>query len=160
MGLTTVLVGAGSGVGGRAALVIVLLAVTSVVWLLVRRHTQRFRPVHVGAGPDEPRLTDADLGVALGSRATLVQFSARTCATCPQVRRVLGALAAGEPGVVHVDVASEEHLDLVRRLSVFRTPTVLLLDASGRVRSRASGPLTADHAQAALRKLTPPLASR
>ena len=165
MRITTVLAAAsdaGSGLGGRAALVAILLAVTTVAWLIVRRRTQRFRPVRVrpeANAQDGSTLTGTDLGVELGSRATLVQFSAQTCATCPQVRRVLGALAADEPGVVHVDLASEDHLDLVRRFSVFRTPTVLLLDSAGHVRSRASGPLTAEHAQAALRDLTEPVGS-
>jgi hypothetical protein len=43
------------------------------------------------------------------------------------------------PGVVHVDIDAEHHLDLVRRLHVLRTPTVFILDADGAIRRRAAG---------------------
>jgi hypothetical protein len=52
--------------------------------------------------------------------------------------------------VVHIDLLSEDHMDLVRRLSVYRTPTVLLLDSEGAVHSRTSGPLTKARALGAL----------
>jgi thioredoxin-related protein len=38
-----------------------------------------------------------------------------------------------------VEIDAEAHLDLVRRLDVRRTPTVLVLDHDGRVVKRASG---------------------
>jgi hypothetical protein len=41
--------------------------------------------------------------------------------------------------VAHVDVDAESHLDLVRRLDIRRTPTTLVLDASGREIRRAAG---------------------
>jgi hypothetical protein len=43
------------------------------------------------------------------------------------------------PGVRHVEVDAEHHLDLVRRLGVLRTPTTLVLDPHGREVSRAAG---------------------
>ncbi|HZX99887.1 MAG TPA: hypothetical protein VFE92_10400 [Dermatophilaceae bacterium] len=49
-------------------------------------------------------LTSTDLSRELGARGTFVQFSSATCATCPQVRRVLTELVATQPGVVHVDI--------------------------------------------------------
>jgi hypothetical protein len=52
---------------------------------------------------------------------------------------VLGEVAGMVPGVTHVEVDAESHLDLVRRLDVTRTPTVLVLDAAGRIRKRATG---------------------
>ena len=42
-------------------------------------------------------------------------------------------------GVRHIEVDAESHLDLVRRLDIMRTPTVLVLDASGAIVTRASG---------------------
>jgi hypothetical protein len=45
-------------------------------------------------------------------------------------------------------------MDLVRRFSVFRTPTVLLLHPDGAVHSRTSGPLTPARALAALAQLS------
>ncbi|MEU2992465.1 thioredoxin family protein [Streptomyces griseoincarnatus] len=81
----------------------------------------------------------AELGTELGERATLVQFSSAFCAPCRATRRVLDEVAAMVPGVTHVEIDAEARLDLVRRLGVERTPTVLVLDADGRVVRRAAG---------------------
>ena len=43
------------------------------------------------------------------------------------------------PGVAHVEVDAEHHLDLVRRLGILRTPTTLVLDPRGHEVSRAAG---------------------
>jgi thiol-disulfide isomerase/thioredoxin len=89
--------------------------------------------------PAADLLGPAELGVPLGEQATLVQFSSAFCTPCRATRVVLGDVAGMVPGVVHVEVDAESHLDLVRRLDVTRTPTVLVLDPSGRIRSRATG---------------------
>ncbi|PNV36948.1 thiol reductase thioredoxin [Streptomyces sp. DH-12] len=81
----------------------------------------------------------AELGAGLGERATLVQFSSAFCAPCRATRRVLGEVAGMVPGVTHVEIDAEARLDLVRRLGIERTPTVLVLDADGRVVRRAAG---------------------
>jgi hypothetical protein len=43
------------------------------------------------------------------------------------------------PGVSHVEIDAEDHLDLVRELDILKTPTVLVLDADGRIVRRATG---------------------
>jgi thiol-disulfide isomerase/thioredoxin len=88
---------------------------------------------------DADRLDADRLGRELGERATLVQFSTAFCAPCRATRRVLDEVAGMVPGVVHVEIDAEKHLDLVRDLEVESTPTVLVLDASGRVVRRAAG---------------------
>jgi thiol-disulfide isomerase/thioredoxin len=95
--------------------------------------------------PAPDALTPGDLGAALGPRATLVQFSTAFCRPCAATRHVLARVAAMVDGVAHIEVDAESHLDLVRRLGVASTPTVLVLDAGGRVVRRAAGlPRTAD----------------
>ncbi len=84
-------------------------------------------------------LDGADLEHELGERATLLQFSSAFCAPCRATRRVLGEVAEVVPGVTHVEVDAEHHLDLVRRLNVLRTPTTLILDGHGQEVSRAAG---------------------
>lgn len=84
-------------------------------------------------------LSADDLGAPLGERATLVQFSTAFCAPCRATKRTLDEVAAMVEGVAHVEIDAEAHLDLVRRLKVLRTPTVLVLDAEGHVVRRASG---------------------
>ncbi len=88
---------------------------------------------------DGKRLGVAELGEDLGERATLVQFSSAFCAPCRATRRVLGEIAGMVPGVTHVEIDAEDHLDLVRELDILKTPTVLVLDADGRVVRRATG---------------------
>ncbi|MGW4794158.1 thioredoxin family protein [Nonomuraea sp. NPDC004297] len=85
------------------------------------------------------RLSAADLGSELGERATLVQFSTAFCQPCRATRRVLADVGALVPGVAHVEIDAESRLDLVRRLGITRTPTVLVLDAAGSVVKRAAG---------------------
>ncbi|MFF7637654.1 TlpA family protein disulfide reductase [Kitasatospora sp. NPDC008050] len=86
-------------------------------------------------------LSAADLGegATLGERATLVQFSTAFCQPCRATRRVLSEVAGLVAGVAHVEIDAERNLELVRRLEIRRTPTVLVLDADGRVVRRAAG---------------------
>ncbi|MBL3664787.1 thioredoxin family protein [Streptomyces sp. M2CJ-2] len=95
--------------------------------------------VRVRGRDDGKRLRAPELGAELGERATLVQFSSAFCAPCRATRRVLDEVAGLVPGVTHVEIDAEAHLDLVRRLGILRTPTVLVLDADGRVVRRATG---------------------
>ena len=81
----------------------------------------------------------AALGAEPGARATLLQFSSAFCAPCRATRRVLGEVVELVPGVAHVEVDAEQHLDVVRRLGILKTPTTLVLDAAGREVKRASG---------------------
>lgn len=93
------------------------------------------------SGGAAPRI-DAELLAALGvgpARATLLQFSSAFCAPCRALRRVSSEVAQLLPGVQHVEVDAESHLDAVRALGIWRTPTLLVLDADGRVAKRATG---------------------
>ncbi|MBR7835476.1 thioredoxin family protein [Actinospica durhamensis] len=92
------------------------------------------------AGDAEPGpFTEPVLGGPLGARATLVQFSSAFCAPCRATRTLLSTVASDVEGVAHYDIDAESHLELVRALDIRRTPTTLVLDASGRVTARAGG---------------------
>jgi thiol-disulfide isomerase/thioredoxin len=117
---------------------LVALAVATALGLWARgsgRRLGRARPPAV----DVARLGPDDLGADLGERATLVQFSSAFCQPCRATRRILEDVSRDVSGVAHVEIDAESHLELVRRLDVRRTPTVLVLDADGRVVRRASG---------------------
>ena len=90
-------------------------------------------------GPSAPALVRDEIGQPRGERATLVQSSSAFCAPCRATRQVLAGIADSVPGVAHVEVDAESHLDLVRRLDIGRTPTTLVLDATGQEIRRASG---------------------
>jgi deoxyinosine 3'endonuclease (endonuclease V) len=53
-------------------------------------------------------------------------------------------------GVRHVEVDAESHLDAVRALGIWRTPTLLIVDGEGRIAKRATGVPTKPHLIAAL----------
>jgi thiol-disulfide isomerase/thioredoxin len=97
------------------------------------------RPAEAGGAIDASVLAGTSYDGQRGERATLLQFSSAFCAPCRATRRILADVSATVPGVTHVEVDAEEHLDLVRRLGVLRTPTTLVLDAAGREVTRASG---------------------
>jgi thiol-disulfide isomerase/thioredoxin len=124
---------------GALVAVLVLLAATAF-GLIRRRRDGRLRAGRESAlEGSRDRLGSAELGAELGERATLVQFSTAFCAPCRTTRRVLADVAGMVDGVAHVEIDAEAHLDLVRRLNVVRTPTVLVLDAAGNVVRRAAG---------------------
>ncbi len=132
--------------GGLIVVVVVLAAATGA-GLLLRQRQGKFKassPVTVPGSPSSPSptpklLTAEDLGSPLGSRATLVQFSTEFCVNCPPTRRMLGQVAQEHAGVELVEVDAAARLDLVRRLNVYATPTVLVLGPDGAIASRASG---------------------
>lgn len=117
-----------------AVIFIGLVVVATGAGLVWRARNGRIRSL-----PDGDVLASSDIGTDLGQRATLVQFSTTFCAPCRATRVVLGEVSRQVDGVVHVDIDAESHLELVRRLGIMRTPTVLVLDASGRIVKRASG---------------------
>ena len=112
----------------------------------------RFRGTHLIRHADEAAATadeatdsawqwieSAAPGGVAGERATLVQFSSAFCAPCRATRRVLDEVAGMVPGVTHLEIDAEHHLELVRRLGILRTPTTLVLGPDGHEVSRASG---------------------
>jgi thiol-disulfide isomerase/thioredoxin len=120
---------------------IAALAVATAAGLAWQRANGRMRSGGKrAAAPDSgPLLTAAELGEQLGQRATLVQFSTAFCAPCRATRRILAEVAGMTEGVLHVEIDAESHLDLVRRLDIRRTPTILVLGPDGRIAKRASG---------------------
>ena len=126
--------------GGLIALV-AALAAASALGMVLRRRAGRFRarpvPASSATGPDV--LTEADLGGPLGRQATLVQFSTAFCAPCRPTRQILAQVAGMVDGVTHVEVDATTRLDLVQRLRINSTPTVLVLGPDGSIVKRATG---------------------
>ncbi len=131
----------------RVLLVVIALLAATAFALWRRRQDGRIRgvdPASVSKVPAQ-HVSATDLGRALGARATLLQFSTAFCQPCRATRRVLGGVVEQVDGVAHVEIDAESHLELVRRLDIRRTPTVLVLDDQGLVVRRASGqPRVAD----------------
>jgi thiol-disulfide isomerase/thioredoxin len=122
---------------------IAALVVAVVAGLAWQRTNGRMRPASAPqadqASRTGPLITGAELGLPLGQRATLVQFSSAFCAPCRATRQILAEVAGMIDGVSHVEIDAESRLDLVRRLDIRRTPTVLVVGPDGRIAKRASG---------------------
>lgn len=116
------------------------------------RGTRQLRrdPAPAPAPQSSAALGDTPFAEQLGERATLLQFSSAFCAPCRATRRVLADVAGRTDGVTHVEVDAEQHLDLVRRLGIVRTPTTLVLDPHGHEVARAAGAPTRQQVLAAL----------
>lgn len=110
--------------------------------------------VEEGALPAVSTPPGADLvaavGRTLGERATLLQFSSAFCAPCRATRRVLGEVTGLVDGVTHVEIDAEHHLEATRSFGILRTPTTVVLDASGAEVTRATGAPTRDQVLTAL----------
>ncbi len=135
--------------------VLVSAIVASLVITVVKEALDgRFRPSSSrdssSASTADDVLTAEDIEAPLGERATFVQFSSSFCAPCRATRVLLSDVVAAHDGVAHVEIDAESHLDLVRRLHILRTPTVIVLGPDGRIRGRASGLPRRDQVEAAL----------
>ncbi len=112
-----------------------LLAATLGIGLFVRWAQNRPRrgdPAEIV----DPRRLGAE---TLGDSATLLQFSTEFCARCPGVHRTLSDVAAQRPGVLHLDVDLTHRPDIAKHFHVLQTPTTLILDRHGVVRTRFGG---------------------
>jgi len=131
------------------------LAVAVAAGFAWQRANGQLRSVRThGPGAQGSLMTGAELGEPLGQRATLVQFSTAFCAPCRSTRRILDEVARMTDGVAHVEIDAESHLELVRRLDIRRTPTVLVLGPDGRIAKRATGQPRKADVIAALGNLT------
>lgn len=120
----------------QVALVLgILLAATLAVAGVVIWRTRRpaAHPMHEIV---EPRRLGA---AGLGTQATLLQFSRRTCTSSPHAHHTLRAIADEADGVMHLDIDVTDRADIARHFHVRQTPTTLILDRRGVVQSRIGG---------------------
>ncbi|MEU5907236.1 thioredoxin family protein [Micromonospora sp. NPDC047467] len=141
---------------GLLVVVGVLTLATALGWWW-RRRDGRIRPVAredqlADSGPDPASPVLAALGARPGA-VTLMQFSSAFCAPCRATRRLLTEVEGRVDGVHVVEIDAERHLDEVRELAIWRTPTVLVVDAEGRIVQRVSGVPGRDELMAGLRPL-------
>ncbi|MGG7510324.1 TlpA family protein disulfide reductase [Plantibacter sp. YIM 135249] len=121
---------------GAIAVILALVVLATAIGLWWRAGNGR------AATPrNEAVVTWSDLGTEqpFGTTGTVVQFSTRFCAKCPGTRRLLGELTRDRPGLEVVDVDLTHRADLADRFHILQTPTILLLDADGIVRTRIAG---------------------
>lgn len=127
-----------------------LLAVTVAAGAVIR--WRQGRPTH---HVDHEVVSAERLGApALGTRATLLQFSTEMCARCPGVHRTLAEVADANDGVVHLDVDLTHRPDIAKHFHVLQTPTTLILDEKGVVQTRFGGTPRRDVVELELARVT------
>jgi thiol-disulfide isomerase/thioredoxin len=153
-------------------IVVVTLVVATIGGLILRRRSGTFRPAgHEAFIPPTPAGTPdaappapqvgldpvlAALGVTTGTPVILLQFSSAFCAPCRTTRVLCADVARTVPGVRHLEVDAESHLDAVRALGIWRTPTVLVIDGHGAVVQRATGAPTRAQLLGVVGQVLPP----
>lgn len=134
------------------ALIVLAVLLTATVALgLYLRWAQNRPHRHIPHEVIQPERLGAD---GLGETATLLQFSTELCARCPGVHRTLAAVAAGRPGVRHLDVDLTHRPDIARHFHVLQTPTTLILDKDGVVQTRFGGAPNREVLELELTRLT------
>lgn len=121
------------------AAIILAAAIIGVIWRVTSGRARRIR--------DGKQVDLAELGVTkdgkpvteFGSRLTFLQFSSEFCNQCVQTARILGELETQSDEVLHLEVDLTNRLDLAKKYQVLQTPTTLILDRRGVVKSRIGG---------------------
>jgi thiol-disulfide isomerase/thioredoxin len=121
------------------AAIILAAVIIGVIWRVTSGRARRIR--------DGKQVDLAELGVLkdgkpvteFGSRLTFLQFSSEFCSQCVQTARILGELETQSDEVLHLEVDLTNRLDLAKKYQVLQTPTTLILDRRGVVKSRIGG---------------------
>ncbi|WP_089772388.1 thioredoxin family protein [Ruania alba] len=129
----------------RLTVVLLVLAVVAAAWIALDRRRRRPRAAHNASGV---AAIAAAVPIPLDARHVVVQFSGPHCSACGPSERMWRSVVAEPDAFVTVDVT--ENLDLTRTFGVLSTPTSLVFDADGDLRTRLTGPPSAARAREAL----------
>ncbi len=129
---------------------IVLCAVLAVGYLL-QKNRGVFRKLNPKDSQSEfNKLLEVE---ELGTIGTLVQFSTAFCSSCRSNKLMLNELVKKYPGMKFKELDAESNLAAINKLNVTATPTVFLLDKTGKSVGKFSGPIKKDQAKLAVESL-------
>jgi thiol-disulfide isomerase/thioredoxin len=114
--------------------IVLALAIAFGVWYTRSRGEFRKKKT-----VDGPKLDAATIGVELGARVTMVQFSSAFCSPCRATKALLEDMVTKMPDVRYAHIDAESNLELVRKLDIRSTPTTLFLNGNGIEVGRAMG---------------------
>ncbi|MEY4379985.1 MAG: hypothetical protein RLZZ378_388 [Actinomycetota bacterium] len=89
----------------------------------------------------------------LGTVGTLVQFSTAFCSSCRSNKLMLNELVKKYPGMKFKELDAESNLAAINKLNVTATPTVFLLNETGKSVGKFSGPIKKEQAKLAVESL-------
>jgi thiol-disulfide isomerase/thioredoxin len=126
----------------RIGLVIALVVIAALAGLIWKFSTGRARKVSRGE-----RINLAELGITkngypitkLNTRMTFLQFSSDFCTLCEPTAKMFQALETSDPTVTHLELNITNRLDIANKFNVLQTPTTLVLDRHGFIKSRIGG---------------------
>ena len=119
-----------------------LLLLATVFGLLWKATTGRSKRIKGGVQIDLKEIGATKNGAPVtkfGEHTTFLQFSSETCSTCKQTAKIFEQLEKTSHGVLHVEVDVTHRLDLANKFGILQTPTTLVLDSKGIVKSRIGG---------------------
>ena len=131
------------------ALLVATLVAAVAVGFISKKRQGRF----VEKKNFHPLVTANEVGQELGSFATVLQFSSAFCTQCRATRQVLENVVPSFPGITHIEIDAESHLELVRRLHINQTPTTIFLNSEGQEIGRAVGAPKKSQVVAVLEKI-------
>jgi len=126
----------------KLAAIVGLLALATLAGLIWRATTGRAKRIKSGLQIDLKEIGAIKNGLPVtkfGEHTTFLQFSSETCATCKQTARLFDELEKTSNGVLHIEVDLTHRLDLADKFGILQTPTTLVLDSKGIVKSRIGG---------------------
>ena len=80
-----------------------------------------------------------EIGIDLGKRVTIVQFSSAFCSPCKATAQIITTLTRDMVDVKFVQIKSEENLQLVEKFDIKSTPTVIFFNSHAMEVGRAVG---------------------
>lgn len=122
--------------------IVALVVLATVGGLIWKATTGRAKRIKDGLQIDLEKLGAVKNGkpvTRFGEHTTFLQFSSETCATCKQTSKLFEELEKTSHGVLHIEVDLTHRLDLADKFGILQTPTTLVLDSKGIVKSRIGG---------------------
>ena len=126
----------------KIAIVIGLAIVAAIAGLIWRNRTGKSKSVRDGGIVNLKELAalkNGNLVTKYGRKTTFIQFSSEYCTQCTQTARLLSELEKADDGILHVEIDITNRLELAKKFNVLQTPTTLVLDSKGRIKSRIGG---------------------
>lgn len=126
----------------RLFVILAVVALAIAAGVAYRLTTGKAKQVKTGLRVDLKELGAIKNGspyLAFDRKVTFLQFSSQYCTFCPQTARLISQLEEVDHDVRHIEVDITERLDLANKYNVLQTPTTLVLDRKGNIKSRIAG---------------------
>jgi len=132
----------------RSLSIFIVLCTVLAVGYLLQKNRGVFRKLNPKDSQSEfNKLLEVE---ELGTVGTLVQFSTAFCSSCRSNKLMLNELVKKYPGMKFKELDAESNLAAINKLNVTATPTVFLLNKTGKSVGKFSGPIKKDQAKLAV----------